>query len=92
VWQTRIWGVNGLGFCQLLWYLGLVNGFWAISLNVLSPVDHWACWALDPWWITEMLDPVYRGLKKWASTQEKTAETYFVKISILENKLSDIGP
>jgi hypothetical protein len=33
-----------------------VDGFWAISVHVLSTVDRWCCWALGPWWITEMLD------------------------------------
>jgi hypothetical protein len=42
--------------------------FLAISFHVLSTVDHWACWALDPWQITEVLDSVCRGPKKWAST------------------------
>jgi hypothetical protein len=42
--------------------------FLAISFHVLSTVGYWACWALDLWWITEVLDLVYRGPKKWAST------------------------
>jgi hypothetical protein len=37
----------------------------AISFHVLSTVDYWA---LDLWWIIEVLDLVYRGPKKWAST------------------------
>ena len=47
--DLNFWGVNGLGFSQLLGCLGLVDGFWAISLHVLSTVDHWVYWALDPW-------------------------------------------
>ena len=42
-------------------------------------VDHWGvglwtpggslrCWALDPWWIIDVLGSVCRGPKKWAST------------------------
>uniref|UniRef100_A0A2N9EK25 Uncharacterized protein n=1 Tax=Fagus sylvatica TaxID=28930 RepID=A0A2N9EK25_FAGSY len=46
-------GWAGLPF--FFWALDLADGFLAISLHVLSTVDYWACWALDPWWITEML-------------------------------------
>ena len=42
---------------------------WAISLHVPSTVDYWICWALDPWWITEVLNLVHRGPKKWTSTK-----------------------
>jgi hypothetical protein len=52
------------GFPFPFWVLGSVDGFWAIFIHVLSTVDHWCCWALGSWWITEMLDLVHRGLKK----------------------------
>ena len=32
----------------LFWALDLANGFLAISFHILSTVDYWACWALDP--------------------------------------------
>ena len=44
----------------LSWTTGLV-GLW-------TPGGSLRCWALDPWWITEVLGSVYRGPKKWAST------------------------
>ena len=55
-------------FPFFFWALGLADGFLAISFHVLSTVGYWACWVLDLWWITEVLDLVYRGPKKWAST------------------------
>ena len=45
-----------------------MDGSWAISLLVLSTVDQWICWALDPWWITEIFNLIHGGPKKWAST------------------------
>ena len=60
--------IKWAGLPFLFWVLDLADGFLAISFHVLSTVDYWACWALDPWWITEMLDLVYRGPKKWAFT------------------------
>jgi hypothetical protein len=60
--------IRWAGFPFFFWALGLADGFLAISFHVLSIVGYWACWALDLWWITEVLDLVYRGPKKWAST------------------------
>jgi hypothetical protein len=60
--------IRWAGFPFFFWALGLADGFLAISFHVLSTVGYWACWALDLWWITEVLDLVYRGPKKWAST------------------------
>ena len=51
--------------------MDLVDGSWAISLHVLSIVDQWICSALDPWWITEILNLIHGGPKKWASTPSK---------------------
>ena len=62
--------IKWAGLPFLFWVLDLADGFLAISFHVLSTVDYWACWALDPWWITEVLDLVYRGPKKWASTTD----------------------
>jgi hypothetical protein len=47
-------GWAGLPF--LLLGLDLADGFLAISLPCFVYRGHWACWALDPWWITEVLD------------------------------------
>ena len=66
--QTWTWWLGGLGFPFLFWALGSVDGFWAIFIHVLSTVDQWICWALDPWWITEILNLIHGGPKKWAST------------------------
>jgi hypothetical protein len=63
--------IRWAGLPFLFWALDLADGFLAISFHVLSTVDYWACWALDLWWITEVLDSVYRGPKKWASTPTK---------------------
>jgi hypothetical protein len=61
--------IRWAGLPFFFWALDLADGFLAISFHVLSTVDYWACWALDLWWITEVLDLVYRGPKKWASTR-----------------------
>jgi hypothetical protein len=61
--------IRWAGLPFLFWALDLADGFLAISSHVLSTVDYWACWALDLWWITKVLDSVYRGPKKWASTE-----------------------
>jgi hypothetical protein len=37
---------------------------WAISPHVLSTVDHWCCWALGPWWTTEVWDLIHGGPRK----------------------------
>ena len=44
----------------LPWTTGLV-GLWTPSGSI-------RCWTLDPWWINKVLDSVYSGPKKWAST------------------------
>ena len=66
--QTWTWWLGRLGFPFLLWALGSVDGFWAIFIHVLSTVDQWICWALDPWWITEILNLIHGRQEKWAST------------------------
>ena len=48
--------IRWAGLSFLFWALDLADGFLAISFHVLSTMDYWACWALDPWWITEVLD------------------------------------
>ena len=48
--------IKWAGLPFLFWVLDLADGFLAISFHVLSTVDYWACWSLDPWWITEVLD------------------------------------
>ena len=40
--------IRWVGLPFLFWALDLADGFLAISLHVLSTVDYWACWALDP--------------------------------------------
>ena len=56
--------IRWVGLPFLFWALDLADGFLAISFHVLSTVDYWVCWALDLWWITEVLDSVYCGPKK----------------------------
>jgi hypothetical protein len=60
--------IRWAGLPFLFWALDLAYGFLVISFHVLSTVGYWACWALDLWLITEMLDSIYCGQKKWAST------------------------
>ena len=60
---------------QVGWASPSSFGLWArwmafgpFFIHVLSTVDQWICWALDPWWITKILNLIHGGPKKWAST------------------------
>jgi hypothetical protein len=88
--QTKIcrvmgWDLNLKSEWAGLLLIDLVFGsggwlFWAISPHVLSTVDHWCCWALGPWWTTEVLDLIHGGPRKNGPLQLENNKSFGIYI------------